>query len=313
VREFARRRGGKVRLSIATGNVGGVYYVYGGALAGVISRHVPNVEATAEATAASVDNLKFLHRGTTDLALTVAPTLDEAVRGAGPFAATGRVPVRTIAALYPQYTQLITLAGSGIHTLADLRGRVVSTGPPGSGTEGIALAILEAAGIDARRGIRRQALSLGAAMDALRDAKLDAAFWSSGVPAGAVVELAASPGVRVRLVPLDETLPALRRRHGRRRDGSALHYAGSIARAAYPWLGADVPTVAVTSLLVADERLAEPLAYEITRAMFEHREELVAVHPEARHLEPAFAARNSPAPHHPGAIRWYRERGAWPG
>src|SRR4051812_7576347 len=136
--------GGKTRLSIATGNTGGVYYPYGGGIAKVISEHIPNVEATAEVTAASVDNLKFIRDHAADLALTMADTLGDAVNGTGAFQ-SARVPIRALAVLYDNYLHVVTLASSPIRTLADLKGRVVSTGAAGSGTEVIALRTLQAA------------------------------------------------------------------------------------------------------------------------------------------------------------------------
>src|ERR671915_1911718 len=152
VREFARKHGGKLRLSFATGPVGGVYYVYGAAIASLIARYLPNVEATAEVTSASADNLKLIARGRADLAIVLGPTLDEAYRGIGTFASVGRVPVRVLATLYVNLMHIVTVAGSGISSIADLRGRVVSLGSRGSGTEGIAVEMLRAAGIDPVHG-----------------------------------------------------------------------------------------------------------------------------------------------------------------
>src|SRR5919106_5250229 len=122
-RELARRHGGLARLSIATGNTGGVYYPYGGGIAKVIGESLPRVQATAEVTAASVDNLKLLQSGKVDIAFTLADTLDDAIRGAGPFARTGAVNVRTLAVLYPNYTHVVTIEGTGIERLEDLQGR----------------------------------------------------------------------------------------------------------------------------------------------------------------------------------------------
>ena len=127
-REFAREHGGITRLSIATGNTGGVYYPYGGGLARVLSESLPKVEVTAEVTAASVDNLKLIQLGKVDIAFTTADTLADAVRGRGAFEKTGAVMAQTLAVLYPNYTHLVTVEGSGIERLADLRGKVVSTG-----------------------------------------------------------------------------------------------------------------------------------------------------------------------------------------
>src|SRR5688572_7487586 len=154
VREYARRHGGKRRLSIATGPLGGVYYMYGGGIASVISQHVVGVEATAEVTSASVDNLKFLRDARADLALVVGPTLDDAYRGTGAFATLGRVPVNAVALLYVQPTHFVSLGERGVTGLRDLRGKIVSTGPAGSGTEELVLRILRAARIDPDADVR---------------------------------------------------------------------------------------------------------------------------------------------------------------
>jgi len=170
-------------LSIATGGTGGVYYPYGGALARLISEKIPNTQATAEVTGASVDNLKLMQVGKVDLAFTLADTLAEAVKGTGPFKATGAVgSVRTLAVLYTNYTHIVVRQGSGIRSVGDLKGRAVSVGAPGSGTELLADRVLAAAGLDPRRDIGRYALSVSESTGAMKDGKLDALFWSGGVP-----------------------------------------------------------------------------------------------------------------------------------
>jgi uncharacterized protein len=308
VREFARARGGKLRLSFATGPTGGVYYVYGAAIAQLIARHVPNVEATAEVTSASADNLKLIARGRADLAVVLGPTLDEAYRGVGTFAAIGRVPVRTLATLYVNLMHVVALAGSGIASMSDLRGRTVSVGPPGSGTEGIAVEMLAASGIDPVHGIRRHGLAPVPAADALKDGKLDAFFWSSGAPQAAILDIATSSRHRLRLVPNAEVVPALQRRHA-----PSLFFAADIPASAYPGLSKPVPVVGAANVLVADAALSDSLVYDIVRALFDHGAELRAVHPAARELSPTTAVAPAPAPFHPGAIRLYQERGVWQG
>ena len=305
-REFAREHGARQWLSVATGGTGGVWYPYGGGIAKVLSEHVRNVEATAEVTSASIDNLNFLRAGTADLAFTLADALNDAYRGVGPFTETGRVPARALAVLYGSYVHLATTEGRGIDGLGDLRGKVVSTGSPGSGTEAAALRILEAAGLDPDGDLRRQGLGVGQSVDALRDGKIDAFFWVGGVPTGAVLDLANTPGRELKLLPLAELLPALRAEYG-----AELYTPISIPRSTYPGLEADVPTISVANVLVVDREMSEELAYEITRALFEHRDELIAIHPEARNLTPKSAIEGSPVPFHPGAIRFYRERGVW--
>jgi hypothetical protein len=306
-REYARRKGAKQRLSVAAGNAGGVHYAYGGGLAQLISTHVPNVEATAEVTGGSADNLKLVARAQADLAFTLADTLYEAYNGTGAFAKFGKVPARALAVLYVNYTHVVTWADSGVNAIADLRDKVVSTGAPGSGTELIALRILEAAGLDPTSNVRRQALGAGPSGDALKDGKIDAFFWSAGVPSGVISDLASTPGRSLRLLPSAGLLPRLQER-----SGAPLYTAVTIPRGAYRGLETDVPVVGVSSVLAVDESMNASLAYEITRALFDWRAELVAIHSEARKLTPESAVAGSPVPFHEGALRFYRERRVWP-
>jgi TRAP transporter TAXI family solute receptor len=297
--------GGTQRLSIATGGTGGVYYPYGGGIAKVLTEHLPNVEATAEVTAASVDNLKFIKQGTSDVAFSMADTAADGVAGRNMFEDFGPVPIRAIAVLYPNYMHLVTVEGSGINRVSDLRGKVVSVGAPGAGTAVMAERILEAAGLNPRRDIRSQGLGVAQSVDALKDGKLDAFFWGGGLPTAAILDLVNAIGVRPRLLPLDDVLPALQKRWG-----ESLYFAGVIPKATYN-LAADVPVINVANLLVVSETMPEPLAHDITRVMFERQADLAAIHPQARELVLDTALSGSPIPFHPGAIRYYRERGVW--
>ena len=299
-------RSGITRLSIATGGTGGVYYPYGGGIAKVITDHVEGVEATAEVTAASVDNLKLLRDRKADIAFVLTDTLSDAINGFGPFADQGPIPLRTLAMLYDNYTQIVTKAGNGIERLADLRGRVVSVGAPGSGTEVIALRVLEASGIDPSADLRRQGLSATASVDALKDGKIDAFFWSGGLPTAAVLDLASTSGITAKLIANDEALDALQARYG------AHLYARLVVPAhTYPGVAEAVAVVGVTNALVVHEAMDARLAYSLTRVLFDHQPELVAIHPEAAKLSPESASRGSSAPFHEGAITYYRERQVW--
>ncbi len=299
----------KVRLSIATGGTGGVFYPYGGGIAKVISEHVPNVEATAEVTAASVDNLKFLRDHKADLAFTTGDTLADAVNGHDAFEGT-KLPLRALAVLYVNYTQVVTLGSGPIKTLADLKGKVVSTGSPGSGGELTAFRILEAVGINPTADITKQSLGVAQAVDALKDGKIDAFFWSGGLPTAALLDLAHTPGISMRLLPNDDVLPALQRAYG-----ASIYFLRNVPKATYPGPGNDandVPVVSVTIVLAVHESMPQQLAYDITRTLFEHQAELAAIHPEAKNLSLSTAVEGSPAPFHEGAIRYYTEQRAWP-
>jgi uncharacterized protein len=289
-------------LSIATGGTGGVYYPYGGGLAKILNDKLPGVRASAEVTAASVDNLKLIRDGRADIAFTLADTLADAAAGRGPF--QGRpVPAASLAVLYSNYTHLITLGSSSIRSVSDLRGRVISTGSPGSGTEVIALRLLQAAGIDPSRDVTRQGLGVSESADALKDGKVEAFFWSGGLPTAAVQDLSHTPGITIRLIPSADLVTPLQKAHG------ALYFRAEIPAGAYPGVDAAVPVVGVANVLVVNASMPEPLAHDITNTLFENQPELSRIHPEARNLSLETAVKGSPVPFHPGAARYYAERG----
>jgi hypothetical protein len=289
-------------ISIATGGTGGVYYPYGGGLAKVLNENVAGIRASAEVTSASVDNLKLIRDGKADVAFALADTVADALNGRGAFAGEP-VPAAGIAVLYSNYTQVVTLTTSGIRTIADLRGRTVSTGSPGSGTEVIAFRVLRAAGLNPDSDVSRQGLGAAESAGALKDAKIDAFFWSGGLPTAAVQDLAYSQGVTIRLIPTGDLVAPLQRDHG------LLYFPLEIPAGAYRGIAAPVPVVGVANVLVVNRSMPEPLAYDITRVLFEKQAELAAIHPEARNLSLEAAITGSPAEFHPGALRYYRERG----
>src|ERR671912_1627870 len=218
---------GSTFLSIATGGTGGVYYPYGGGLAKVLNDSIPGVRASAEVTAASVDNLKLIRDGKADVAFALADTVADAAKGRGAFEGAP-VPVVSLAVLYSNYTHLVTLTSSGITSVADLRGKTVSTGSPGSGTEVIAFRVLRAAGLNPDADITKQGLGASESAGALKDGKVDAFFWSGGLPTAAVQDLSHSPGITVRMVPTGDLVAALQRDHG------ALYFPLEVPAAAYP-------------------------------------------------------------------------------
>ena len=290
------------RISIATGGTGGVYYILGGALARVLSRDVPNVQATAEVTSASIENLNFVAQGSADVAFTLADSAFDAVKGRGRFAQP--LPLRALAALYPNATHVVAPASGPVGAIADLRGRRVSTGSPNSGTELIAERVLRAAGLDPQRDVTRERLGFAESVAALRDGRVDAFFASAGVPAAAVLDAAATPGSRIRLLSDAHLVDRLVAEHG------PLYAVTTIADGVYP----GVPAVAVTSvrnLLVVREDMPADLAYEITRVLFEKKEELAAAHPAASELGPRAGAESAVMEYHSGAARYYEEVGVW--
>ena len=282
-----------------------MFYPYGGGIAKVITEHLPNTEATAEVTAASVDNLKFLKQGNSDLAFTMADMAQDAVTGRDVFSDFGKVPVRTLAVLYSSYSHLVVRADAGISSIADLRGRVVSTGAAGSGTTVIARRMLQAAGLDPSRDIREQSLGVAQSVDAIKDGKIDAFFWNGGLPTASILDLVNTPGVKANFIPTDTQLTRLEQMFG-----PSLYYRDIIPKATYN-NDAEIAVVAVANLLVASEEMPEALAHDITQVLFDQQAELAAIHPQAKTLSLKTALSGSPVPFHPGAIRFYRERNVW--
>src|SRR5215470_3722352 len=189
----------QVTISIATGPTGGVYYPLGGGIANILSKYVPGYAANAESTAGSVANLQLINQKKSDLAFSMADAAWDSFRGQGKFA-SGAVPVRTLMVAYPNRMHIVTIEGTGINKIADLKGKRVSTGAPNSATELMAFRVLEAFGLDQERDIRRERLDPGKSSDAIKDGKLDAYFWVGGIPTSAVMDLGATPGTRLKLI-----------------------------------------------------------------------------------------------------------------
>ncbi len=292
-----------VRLSIATGGTGGSYYPMGGGMANIMSKYIPYVEATAEVTSASIDNCLLIGRGKADLALMNADMAWGAYHGKGK-AFKEKIPLRTIAVWSPSNMHIVTIEGKGIEKVTDLKGKRVATGAPGSNTEVMALGILETYGLDPNKDVSRDKLSVSESAGALKDRKIDAFFWVGGLPTAAVTDLAATPGMRMKLIDHADAIAKMREKYG------AFYVKGVIPAKTYPGQETDIRICAVWNLLVCNENMKENIAYDIVKALFEHKPELLASHSDVKYLslEPQ-ATVGSPIPFHPGAIRYFTEKG----
>jgi len=204
----AARAQEKYSLSIATGGTGGVYYPLGGGMANILSKYVPGLQATAEVTGGSVDNLKLIATGKPYIGFSMADAGQDAYRGEDKFKGT-KVPLRTLMVLYPNRMHVVTIDGIGITKMADLRGKRVSTGSPGSATEVMGFRVIEAAGLDKDRDMKRERLGVAESVNALKDRKIDAFFWVGGLPTAAVTDLANTPGIKIKLIDHAETVAAI--------------------------------------------------------------------------------------------------------
>ena len=290
------------RISITTGGTGGVYYPMGGGMANILSKYVPGLQATAEVTGGSIDNLKLINAGKSEVAFSMADAGWEAYEGLDKFK-DGKVPVRTLMVLYPNKMHVVTIDGTGISKLADLKGKRVSTGSPGSGTEIMALRVLEAVGIDGKKDLKPERLGVAESVNAIKDRKIDAFFWVGGLPTAAVTDLAATPGIKIRLIDHDEAVDAMNKKYG------PLYVKGVIPAGTYP--GQDKPNteVDVWNILVTNDKMSDAMAYSIVKTLFDKKPELVAVHKEAQNIELKSQTVGSPIPFHPGAKKYLAEQG----
>ncbi|MFU8888209.1 MAG: TAXI family TRAP transporter solute-binding subunit [Trueperaceae bacterium] len=294
--------GAQVPLTIATGGVAGVYYPVGGGYAQIVDQFVPGYTATVEATGASVDNVAFISRGDSDIALALADTVLAAYAGTGRFGPGGSLPrlpnLRVITVAYTNAVHVLTLEGSGIENLQDLRGKRVSVGSPGSGTEVSARTMLEAVGIT-YDDFQVERLGVGETADALRDGAIDAGFWSGGVPTGGVLSLAETR--QIKLVPIsDEEFAQINAA-----DPTLIRYL--FPAAAYRGTP-ETASVGTPNLIIVSSEMDEELAYQFTKQLFANIGVIQAIHPSAFETAPA-AALASPVPLHLGAIRALEELG----
>ncbi|MBA2779057.1 TAXI family TRAP transporter solute-binding subunit [Billgrantia kenyensis] len=289
------------QLSIATGGTGGVYYPIGGGFAEMINNHIEGSTATAEVTGASVENMGLIMRGDADLALALADTVYQAYNGTGDFEGRQIEDTRALASVYPNAVQLVTLADSDIQSLEDLRGKRVSVGAPGSGTELNARALLEANGIT-YDDFRPQRLNFNETADAIRDGDIDAGFWSVGPPTSSILNLAATRDIRLVGFSEEEIDNA--------REVEPTFAAYELRAGMYDGMDEAVQTISIPNVLVVNADMDEELAYQLTKLLFENTDELIAVHPAANDTTVDFSIDSTPVPFHDGALRYYEEVGA---
>jgi TRAP transporter TAXI family solute receptor len=288
------------RLSIATGNTTGVYYILGGGIARVLTDNVEGVEATAEATNASAENIRLVCAGDSDIGFSLADTASDAVEGTAGFEGDAQ-SIQALARIYSNITQVFVRADAGISSIADLAGKSVSTGSPNSGTEVIALRLLEVNDL-APGDVDQLRLGLPESVQGMKDGAIDALVWSGGLPTGGITDLVTSMGDDVVMLPLDEELPKMQDAFGE------AYTAGTVPADTYG-LGQDVATISVPNLLVVSDAMPADIAEDVTRAIFEHLDELARVHPEAENISVDTATDTGPVPLHPGAQRYFDEVG----
>lgn len=292
------------RFTIATGGTGGVYYPYGGSLASVLSDSVPDSQWTAEETSASVDNMYLIETGDADLAFVLSDTAYDAHAGNAPF--DNEVDAVSLVTLYNNYTHIVVDADAGINSVEDLAGKTVSIGSPGSGTEVIAVRILEAAGIDVDNDLTKEQLGAGESVGAMKDGLIDAFFWSGGLPTASVLDLVATPNLNIAFLSSDAYLDQLAETYG------PFYSIANIPAGTYGEAQEDIPVIVVPNVLVAHADMDDEMAYNIVKAMFDNKPTLEAAQPTAVDLTLETAQCSQALPYHPGALRYFEEQGIAP-
>ncbi|OLD10053.1 MAG: hypothetical protein AUJ06_02860 [Chloroflexi bacterium 13_1_40CM_3_70_6] len=289
-------------LNVVTGPTGGVYIVYGAGLAEVLTKKM-KVAASAQQTTASVDNMKFIGQGKADLAFTLADTAYDATQGRAP-QFTEKVDARALAVLYTNYTQIVAKDGAGINTVADLKGKRVSVGLAGSGTEIIANRVFDVYGLDPGKDIQRERLGPADSANAVRDGKLDAFFFSGGLPTAAILDLANA--VKVKLIDHADGVKRLSDKYG------PFYVPVKIPAGTYK-NESDVTVSGVQNLLVVNSKFDAQFAAAILRTIFDNKADLEVIHAEAKNLKLETATVGSPLEFHAGAIEYYKSKNAWKG
>ena len=283
-------------LVVAAGERSGVYYRYGEGLSQALSRDLPATTVRARVTSGSVDNVVLLDRREAALAFSLADTAAEAVAGTGPFHEP--VALRALARLYTNSVHVVVRESSPVDRVADLRGLRVSVGAAGSGTELTATRMLAVAGLGGPAAVQVVRSGVQESAQALAAGRLDAFFWSGGLPTEGIAALVDRADVR--LLATDELLDAMREAHGE------YVVAQTIPSSVYGTSG-DVSTIGVPNLLLVRADLPDDLARAITAGLFAAQPALVEAHPEARTLDERSAITTAPVPLHPGAAAYYRE------
>ena len=294
----------RVFFGIATGGTGGTYYPLGGMLAQLISNKVTiggkKLSATAETAGASVANAQLLGRKDIESAFVAADILDAAYKGTGQFDGKPLKNLRALGALYPEQVQLVTAAKSNIRTFRDLKGKSVSSGSPGSGQWQLLGDLLEVYGMT-RKDIGEDLSSFTQSVDKIKDGNLVASLITAGAPTSSIVDLA--NGHDIRIVPLaGPEIEALRKKQP--------YYANvQLPANTYKGQTAPVDTLAVMAIWATQDGLSDQMAYEVTKALFENLETLGQVHPKGKEITLKTALLSVSIPLHPGAEKYYREKG----
>jgi TRAP transporter TAXI family solute receptor len=289
-------------LSIATGGTGGVYYPLGGGFANILGKEIPGVSATAQVTGGSVANLQLIATGKADIAFSQVDAAWDAINGKDKF--PSKLPIRALVVMYPNHMHLVTVEGTNIDKPEDLKGRRVSTGSPGSATEVYANRVLEAAGLNHEKDIRKERLGVAESVNAIKDKKIDAFFWVGGLPTAAVTDLGATPNTKLKIIDIAHLTARMNAKYG------PLYAEAVIPAATYKGMDRDAKNNSVWNIMAVNASMSDDLAYQLTKIMIEKRADLALVHKEALNIKTEWqTSSRAGVPWHPGALKYFKEAG----
>ncbi len=286
-------------ISIGTGGTGGIYYPYGGGVAEIWSKYVPGVKAVAEVTGASVENVKLAHKGETVVGEVMGDVAVAGYNGLSKFKGK-KHNILAMAIMYPNLLQMVTLKKSGITNVEQVKGRNISTGSPGSGTNFMTETVFKALGIplDSYKDSR---LSFTESANALRDGTIEVGAWSVGPGTSSILDLATTHDIRIIGFTPEQTAKIL--------AANSTYSAVELAGGVYRGVDKPVPTIGVWNVMICQGSLDTDLVYKLVKALYEHNDYLIKIHPSAAYTTPANAVKYSPIPLHPGTIKYLKEKG----
>jgi TRAP transporter TAXI family solute receptor len=286
-------------ISIGTGGTGGIYYPYGGGGAEIWNKYVKGVRAVAEVTGASVENVKLAHKGETVVGEVMGDVAVAGYKGLSKFEGK-KNDILSMAIMYPNLLQVVTLKKYGITDIEQIKGKNISSGSPGSGTNFMAETVFKALGIplDSYKDSR---LSFTESANALRDGTIEVGVWSVGPGTSSILDLATTHDIHIISFTPEQQKKIL----AANAEYSSVDLAGGVYR------GVDqaVPTIGVWNVMICQKSLPTDMVYQLVKALYEHKDYLVKIHPSAAYTTPENAVKYSPIPLHPGTVKYLKEKG----
>ena len=303
----ARAQAATRYIVIATGGTGGVFYPYGGGLAQLLSKKLPETQATAEVTGGSVDNVKLLATGDAEIGFSTVDSAYDGLKGEGVYKDAGPQKIATLAVLYPSVLHVVASKASGIKTVADIKGKRAAVGSAGSSTESIADRVLEAAGLDPMKDVTRDNLGVAESVGAMKDGKVDVFFWIGGVPTPAVKDLVSTNASDVTFINTGDLAGKLAEKY------PGVYATSTLKAGAYEGVTEDLPVLGVDNVLLVPEALDGATVKDVLAAIFDNLADVAAIHPVAKRLKLETAAPKTAVPYHPAAVEFYKSRGVTAG